>query len=200
MVDHEGREIDGDQILFIIARQRLQAGQLKGPVVGTLMSNLGLERALQTLGVKFERAKVGDRYVLEMLRAGGGEIGGETTGHTLCLDRTTTGDGTITALQVLAAMVESGKPLAELASGMSKFPQVLINVPLKARAADVMASAKVKAALAAAEAQLGPRGRILLRPSGTEPLIRVMVEAQEADETRQTAEAIAAEVRAAAAA
>ena len=200
MVTADGTEIDGDEILFIITRSRLSAGLLRGPVVGTQMSNLGLERALQTLGVRFERAKVGDRYVLEMLREHGGEIGGETSGHTLCLDRTTTGDGTITALQVLAAMVDSGKPLSELASGMSKFPQVLINVPCTGKAADVMASPQVKAALAAAEADLGPRDRILLRPSGTEPLIRVMVEAQEAGETRAAAEAIAAEVRAASAA
>lgn len=198
MLTADGREVDGDEILFIIARSRLAAGQLRGPVVGTLMSNLGLERALETLGIEFRRAKVGDRYVLEMLKDGGGELGGETSGHTLCLDRTTTGDGTITSLQVLAAMLESGRPLGELASGMSKFPQVLINVRLTGPAEAVMAAPTVKQAVIEAERMLGSRGRVLLRPSGTEPLIRVMVEAQEEGETRSAAESIAAQVRAAA--
>jgi phosphoglucosamine mutase len=198
MVCSDGREIDGDEILFIIARQRHQAGQLRGPVVGTLMSNLGLERALDALGIGFHRAKVGDRYVLELLREHGGDIGGETSGHTLCLDRTTTGDGTITALQVLAAMLESGRGLAELAAGMSKFPQVLINVRLRNKAEPVMNAPAVRAAVERAEKRLGARGRVLLRPSGTEPLIRVMVEAQTEDETRAAAESIAEAVRAAA--
>lgn len=199
MLTADGREVDGDEILFIIARSRLAKGALRGPVVGTLMSNLGLERALEALGIAFRRARVGDRYVLEMLKDGGGELGGETSGHTLCLDRTTTGDGTITALQVLAAMLESGRPLGELASGMSKFPQVLINVRLAGAAEAVMATAAVRQAVADAERRLGARGRVLLRASGTEPLIRVMVEAQEEGETRSAAESIAAQVRAAAA-
>jgi phosphoglucosamine mutase len=198
MLTADGREVDGDEILFIIARSRLSAGELRGPVVGTLMSNLGLQRAFETLGVPFKRAKVGDRYVLEMLKALGGELGGETSGHTLCLDRTSTGDGTVTALQVLGAMLDSGRSLAELASGMNKFPQVLINVKLAGPADAVMAAPRVQAALADAERGLGSRGRVLLRPSGTEPLIRVMVEAQEEEETRAAAEFIAAEVRAAA--
>lgn len=199
MLTADGREVDGDEILFIIARSRLAAGALRGPVVGTLMSNLGLERALETLGIEFQRAKVGDRYVMEMLKAGGGELGGETSGHTLCLDRTSTGDGTVTALQVLAAMLDTGRSLGELASGMSKFPQVLINVKLAGKADAVMASPAVQAAVREAEARLGARGRVLLRPSGTEPLIRVMVEAQEEGETQSAAEFIADQVRAVAA-
>lgn len=196
MLTADGREVDGDEILFIIARSRLASGQVRGPVVGTLMSNLGLERALETLGVPFKRAKVGDRYVLEMLKAHGGELGGETSGHTLCLDRTSTGDGTITALQVLGAMLESGRSLAELASGMIKFPQVLINVRLSVPSDSVMTAPRVEAAVTEAERRLGTRGRVLLRPSGTEPLIRVMVEAQDESETRSAAEFIADEVRA----
>lgn len=198
MMTADGREVDGDEILFIIARHRQTAGQLRGPVVGTQMSNLGLERALQGLGIDFRRAQVGDRYVLEMLKAGGGELGGETSGHTLCLDRASTGDGTITALQVLAAMLDTDRPLAVLADGISKFPQVLINV--RASAPGSVASApSVMAAVREVEARLGLRGRVLLRPSGTEPLVRVMVEAQDEDETRSTAEFIAERVRALAA-
>ena len=199
MLTADGIEIDGDEILYIIACSRLAAGGLHGPVVGTLMSNLGLERAFEALGVGFKRAKVGDRYVMEMLKEHGGMLGGEGSGHTLCLDRTTTGDGTVTALQVLAAMMESGRGLRELASGMTKFPQVLINVKLAGSADRIMAAASVKEAVVEAEAKLGARGRVLLRPSGTEPLIRVMVEAQEEAETRSAAEFIADRVRAAAA-
>ncbi len=199
MVTADGTEIDGDEILYIIARSRLAAGGLHGPVVGTQMSNLGLERALDALGIGFKRAKVGDRYVMELLKEHGGTLGGETSGHTLCLDRTTTGDGTVTALQVLAAMMESGRGLSELASGMSKFPQVLINVKLAGPADRIMAAHSVQASVVEAEARLGARGRVLLRPSGTEPLIRVMVEAQEEVETRAVAEFIAQSVRAAAA-
>ncbi|MGQ0502817.1 MAG: phosphoglucosamine mutase [Panacagrimonas sp.] len=198
MMTADGREVDGDEILFIIARHRKAAGQLRGPVVGTQMSNLGLERALQGLGIEFRRAQVGDRYVLDMLKAGGGELGGETSGHTLCLDRASTGDGTITALQVLAAMLEKGQTLAALANGVTKFPQVLINV--RAGAPGTVATApSVAAAVREMEARLGPRGRVLLRPSGTEPLVRVMVEAQDEGETRSTAEFIAERVRALAA-
>jgi phosphoglucosamine mutase len=199
MLTADGREIDGDEILYVIARHRMASGALNGPVVGTLMSNLGLEVALAQAGVGFHRAKVGDRYVLEMLKEHGGELGGETSGHTLCLYRTTTGDGTITALQVLAAMLETGRGIGELADGMRKFPQVLINVKLAGPADGVMASPTVKAAVIETEQRLGQRGRVLLRPSGTEPLIRVMVEAQEETETRAAAEYIADRVRAAAA-
>lgn len=197
MVDKDGREIDGDELLFIIARQRLGAGALKGPVVGTLMSNLGLELALRGLGITFERAKVGDRYVLELLREKGGLIGGETSGHVLCLDRSASGDGTITALQVLATMGEEGKSLTELAQGMTKFPQVLINVKIDGSAKPRVEQATVKAEVSAVERELGRRGRVLVRPSGTEPLIRVMVEADDADLTQRMAERIADKVRAA---
>lgn len=199
MVTAEGQEVDGDEILFVIARQRLKSGTLRGPVVGTAMSNLGLERAFAALGVPFERAAVGDRYVLERLKASGGTIGGETSGHTLCLDRTTTGDGIIGALQVLEAMLTEQVTLAQLVSGMSKFPQVLINVPVQGNARAVMELPQVGAALKQCEAGLAGRGRILLRPSGTEPLIRVMVEAQDAVETQHTAERLAEAVKLAAA-
>lgn len=196
LVSHDGREIDGDEILFILARQRLAAGTLQGPVIGTQMSNLGLEQALRALGLGFERAQVGDRYVLELLKLHGGTLGGETSGHTLCLDRTSTGDGTVTALQVLAAMVESGLTLAELAQGMKKFPQVLINLRIEGAAKPLLDHPAVKAEVAAVEQQLGSRGRVLLRASGTEPLIRVMVEADDALLTRQMADRIAECVRA----
>lgn len=195
LVTHDGREVDGDEILFIIARQRLQAGQLQGPVIGTLMSNLGLEQAVRALGLGFERAKVGDRYVLELLKAHKALIGGETSGHTLCLDRTSTGDGTVTALQVLATMVETGHSLVELTQGMTKFPQVLINVSIKTAAKPMLEHTEVQAEVAAVERELGARGRVLLRASGTEPLIRVMVEADEPELTQLMAARIAARVR-----
>lgn len=195
LVTAEGREVDGDEILFIIARQRLQAGLLQGPVIGTLMSNLGLEQAVRALGVGFERAKVGDRYVMELLKKHNAMIGGETSGHTLCLDRTTTGDGTVTALQVLATMVENGQSLSQLVQGMSKFPQVLINLRIQGAAKPLLEHAQVRAEMAAVEQELGARGRVLLRASGTEPLIRVMVEADDAALTQHMAERIANRVR-----
>jgi phosphoglucosamine mutase len=198
MVTAQGREVDGDEILFMIARSRLESNTLKGPVVGTQMSNLGLERALSALGIAFERAKVGDRYVLELLKARGGELGGETSGHTICLDRTTTGDGTVAALQVLAAIAESGKPLSELTAGMTKFPQILLNVEVERKANGILDQIPVQSALRQAESRLGQRGRVLLRASGTEPLIRVMVEGQDESEIREVAEAIAERVREAA--
>ncbi|MGH8481167.1 MAG: phosphoglucosamine mutase [Nevskiaceae bacterium] len=198
MVDRAGRTIDGDELLYVIARSRQQAGELRGPVVGTQMSNLGLEVSLRRLGIAFERAAVGDRYVLERLAETGGTIGGESSGHIVCLDRTTTGDGIVSALQVLAEMARSGQALAELVAPVEKFPQVLINVPVKGRARAVVEAAAVQSALKAGEKRLDGRGRILLRPSGTEPLVRVMVEARDERESRETAESIAAEVRAAA--
>jgi len=195
LVTAEGKEVDGDEMLFVIARQRLKRGALRGPVVGTAMSNLGLERAFAALGVPFERAAVGDRYVLERLKAVGGLIGGETSGHILCLDRSTTGDGIIAALQVLEAMLAEQLTLAQLVSGMSKFPQVLINVPVPGKAKAVMELPQVAEILRQCEADLGGRGRILLRPSGTEPLIRVMVEAQDLVEAQHTAERLAEAVK-----
>ncbi len=194
MVDHLGRVVDGDQLLYVIARARHASGQLPGPVVGTLMSNLGLELALQRQGIAFERVAVGDRYVLARLRETGGILGGETSGHILCLDRTTTGDGLVNALQVLAIMQQERKSLAELAAGMSRLPQVMLNVRVAQRF-DPVAVPAIAALLRELTAQLGQRGRIVLRPSGTEPLIRVMVEAQDEPLARQYAERLAEAVR-----
>jgi phosphoglucosamine mutase len=183
MVDANGECVAGDQILYIIGLARHAAGTLRGGLVGTLMTNLGLERACAERGIVFKRAAVGDRYVLSMLRAEGWELGGESSGHIICLDKSTTGDGIITALQVLTAMVESGKNLAELKAGMQVFPQALVNVsvPTSADSAasgfDVQSSPRIKRAVREAEKLLGDRGRVLLRASGTEPVIRVMVEA-----------------------
>ncbi|MDE2220671.1 MAG: phosphoglucosamine mutase [Gammaproteobacteria bacterium] len=196
MVDHLGRVVDGDGLLYVIASARQAEGKLRGPVVGTLMSNLGLELALRERGIAFERAAVGDRYVLARMRETGSELGGESSGHILCLDRTTTGDGLVSALQVLAVMRQSGKSLAELAAGMSRLPQVMLNVPV-ARRFDPAAVPAIASLLATLEGQLGGRGRIVLRPSGTEPLIRVMVEAHEESMARSCAERLAEAVRSA---
>lgn len=198
MVDHLGNVIDGDQLLYVLASDRVARGVLKGPVVGTLMSNLGLEQALVASGASFRRAKVGDRYVLEMLRESGGELGGETSGHILCLDKTTTGDGLVTALQVLAIVKRSGQSLAALTAGMQRLPQVLINVRAQRRV-DLDGAAPVKDAVAQAERKLGQHGRVVLRASGTEPVVRVMVEGEDAAQVRALAESIAAAVTAAAA-
>ncbi len=196
MVDDQGEVVDGDAILYIIARSRLANGGLQGKVVGTLMSNLGLEVALRELGVGFERAKVGDRYILERLFSEGWMLGGEPSGHIICMDRTTTGDGVVSALQVLAEIVKSGKTLRELCAGMSRFPQELINVQLgSSLPGDIMVAAPVRAAVAAVEAEMGKEGRVLLRPSGTEPLIRVMVEGRDVDDVRSNAGRIADAVR-----
>ncbi|ULQ45828.1 phosphoglucosamine mutase [Flagellatimonas centrodinii] len=195
MVDARGQVVDGDQILYALARGRHVNGELRGPVVGTLMSNLGLEQALAALAIPFERVAVGDRHVLERLQAVGGTLGGETSGHTLCLDKSTTGDGCVTALQVLAVMLRQGQPLDALVADMVKCPQVLINVPVSGNARQLMQHPQLQAAAAAATAQLGKRGRLLLRPSGTEPLLRVMVEAEDAEETRQVAAQLADVVR-----
>ncbi len=195
MVDARGNEIDGDQILFVIAQQRHANGGVAGPVVGTLMSNLGLEQSLTALGLHFMRAAVGDRYVMEMLKANQGVLGGESSGHTICLDKTTTGDGIVTALQVLSAMVRQQRSLQALTQGMHKFPQVLINVGVQGSAASVMKAPLVTAAAAEIEQQLGSKGRILLRASGTEPLIRVMVEAEDAVQTQKAADYLAGRVR-----
>ncbi len=195
MVDHLGRVLDGDQLLFIIARERARRGELQGPVVGTLMSNLGLELALGELGIPFRRAAVGDRYVVATLKAEGGVLGGETSGHILCLDRTTTGDALVSALQVLEVMRSSGQSLAALAAGMKRLPQVLMNVPVAQRF-DPGAVPEVVSAVAEAEAKLAGAGRVVLRPSGTEPLIRVMVEGRDEQVASACAEHIAAAVRA----
>jgi phosphoglucosamine mutase len=196
MVDHLGRVLDGDQLLYIIARARQQTGELQGPVVGTVMSNLGLEVALRQQGIGFARARVGDRYVLTMLKEQGGVIGGESSGHILCLDRATTGDALVSALQVLAEVRRSGVSLAQLAAGMPKFPQVLLNVKV-ARRFDPESVPAVREAVEKVERLLGESGRVVLRPSGTEPVIRVMVEGREEAETRACAEQIARAVEAA---
>jgi phosphoglucosamine mutase len=190
MVDHEGELVDGDELLYVIAMARNNSGKLSGPVVGTLMSNLGLELALKGDGIAFMRANVGDRYVMEMLQANSGIIGGESSGHIICLDRTTTGDGIVSALQVLAAMVQSEDSLHNLKQGMSKFPQIMINVPLQQRI-DIDASQPIQQAVQDAEACLNGKGRVLLRPSGTEPLVRVMVEGEDEILVREQAEHLA---------
>ena len=196
MVDHLGRLVDGDHLLYIIAVDRREQGELSGPVVGTVMSNLGLEHALEGLGVPFLRAKVGDRYVLAMLKEHGGMLGGETSGHLLCLDRTTTGDGLVSALQVLAAMKRSGRTLAELSSGMPSYPQVMINVRVAERG-DPMESAAVRGAVERVEQSLAGAGRVVLRASGTEPVIRVMVEGRDPSAVTRHAEDLAEVVRSA---
>lgn len=185
MVDHEGAKVDGDQIMYIIAREGLRQGQLRGGAVGTLMSNMGLELALKQLGIPFARAKVGDRYVLEKLQEKGWRIGAENSGHVILLDKTTTGDGIVAGLQVLAAMVRNHMSLHDLCSGMKMFPQILVNVRYTAGSGDPLENEAVKAVTADVEATLGNRGRVLLRKSGTEPLIRVMVEGE--DEAQVTA-------------
>ena len=195
MVDHKGRKIDGDLIIYIIAREALRQGQLKGGVVGTLMSNMGLEIALKNLGIQFVRAKVGDRYVLEKMLEKNWRLGAENSGHVLLLDKTTTGDGIVAGLQVLAAMVRNNMSLADLCSGMTMMPQVLINVRF-AEKHDPLTNPDVKLAIEQAEKQLGIHGRVLIRKSGTEPLIRVMVEGIDAAEVQKLAEQIAEAVKA----
>lgn len=197
MVDHLGRLVDGDQLLYVIARARHEQQLLTGPVVGTVMSNLGLEQALGKLGVEFRRAKVGDRYVMELLKETGGTLGGESSGHLLCLDRTTTGDALISALQVLDIMQRTGRSLAELAAPMPKYPQVLKNVKL-AHKIDVATVPAIQEAVSHAERRLGKDGRVVLRASGTEPVIRVMVEGADGRLVQELAASLAATVAAAA--
>ena len=195
MVDHLGNKVDGDQILFIIAREALRSGQLKGGVVGTLMSNMSLEIALKMLGVPFVRANVGDRYVLEKMVEHGWTLGGENSGHIIIADKNTTGDGIIASLAVLSAMVQHRLSLNELASAVKLFPQVLINVRF-AGGANPLESEAVKVVAADVEKRLEGKGRILLRKSGTEPLIRVMVECEDGTLAKQCAEEIAEAVKA----
>ena len=194
MVDHKGEIVDGDELIYIIARSRLQKGVMDGPVVGTLMTNLGMEHGLQQLGLKLLRAKVGDRYVMELLEQHNGILGGENSGHIICLDRTTTGDGIISALQVMAEMYQTGQTLHELKSGMRKYPQILINVKTDKRANpdELETVQKTKRQI---EKDMGDQGRILLRASGTEPLIRVMVEGIEENSVRNYARQLAEEVK-----
>ncbi|MFB4355871.1 phosphoglucosamine mutase [Pantoea sp. BS_4] len=184
MVDHFGKKVDGDQILYIIAREGLRQGQLRGGVVGTLMSNMGLELALKQLGIPFVRAKVGDRYVLEKMQEKGWRLGAENSGHVILLDKIATGDGIVASLQVLTAMVRNHMSLHDLCTGMKMLPQVLVNVRF-AGEHDPLESDAVKAVAEDVEKALAGKGRVLLRKSGTEPLIRVMVEGE--DETQVTA-------------
>lgn len=193
MCDENGAIIDGDQMLFILAKSLHELGQLRGPVVGTVMSNLGLEHALKQAGIEFRRAKVGDRYVLEALRESGGNIGGETSGHMLVLDQTTTGDGLVCALQLLAIMKRTGKKMSELAAGMNKYPQTMVNVRTQERF-DPTQSAVIQEAVVVAERELADTGRVVLRASGTEPLIRVMVEGEDHEQVVALAERLAAVV------
>jgi phosphoglucosamine mutase len=179
MVDELGRCVDGDQLLYILATARHRAQALTTPVVGTVMSNLGLEHGLAAQGIEFRRAQVGDRHVLALLNETGGMLGGETSGHILCLDKTTTGDGLVSALQVLAVMRATGAGLAELTAAMHKYPQVLLNVRVAQRF-DPTAEPQVMEVANDLERRFDGRGRIVLRASGTEPLIRVMVEGDDA--------------------
>ncbi|MGB0894436.1 MAG: phosphoglucosamine mutase [Parashewanella sp.] len=198
-VDDKGDVVDGDEILFILAQAAHKNDELDGGVVGTLMSNLGLELALKQMDVPFKRAKVGDRYVVEQLKLTGWKLGGEGSGHILSLDHTSTGDGIVASLQVLKAVLESNTSLVELKSGMTKLPQILINVRLKQDNADqIIECAQVTQAVSDAEKVLGDNGRVLLRKSGTEPLIRVMVESTNVDMTQSQAEYIANAVESAA--
>ena len=198
MVDENGQITDGDQLLYILATARKEAGKLRGPVVGTVMSNLGLEIALQRHDIEFRRASVGDRYVLETLRQTGGIIGGETSGHMICLDQTTTGDGLVSALQVLAVMRQTGKPLSELAAGMTRYPQKMLNVPTAGRL-DPDSSPAIRDAVSQAESELAQSGRVVLRASGTEPVIRVMVEGKNENQVLTLAKRLASVVAEAAA-
>jgi phosphoglucosamine mutase len=198
MVDNKGQLLDGDQLLYIIAMHRQQRDRLSGGVVGTLMTNLALEHAFGKAGIPFARAKVGDRYVLEMLVENNWQIGGENSGHILCLDKHSSGDGIISSLQVLHALRASGQTLAELGSLLTLYPQVLINVKVEKRL-DIENNTALQEAVRSAETELNGSGRVLLRASGTEPNIRVMVEGSVRSQVQSLAESLADSVRKAAA-
>lgn len=199
MVDAAGTLYDGDQLLYVIAKHRQAQGRLQGGVVGTLMTNLAFEHAMQKLGIPFSRAKVGDRYVMEQLLANGWQLGGENSGHVICLDKHSTGDGIVSALQVLHALRAGGQSLAEAAADLKMYPQVLINVKVTSKAAGLLELQAVKDAVVEAERELDGKGRVLLRPSGTEPLLRVMVEGEDGGLVKRCAERIAEVVKAGAA-
>lgn len=195
-VDRKGELVDGDELLYIIAAyQQEYAGGCDG-VVGTLMSNFGFELGLKQLGIPFARAKVGDRYVIEMMRDNGWRLGGENSGHIVCSNVTTTGDGIISALQVLLAITAMGEPLHKIKKGMNKFPQVMINVHM-AKRTDLSANESIQRAVKLTEEKLAGRGRVLLRPSGTEPVVRVMVEGEDKAQVKELAQELAAVVEAA---
>ena len=193
-VDAEGGVVDGDELLYIIASFRRAKGLPCAGVAGTLMSNFGLEKALADLNIPFARAKVGDRYVIETMKKKQWELGGENSGHIVCGDITSTGDGVVAALQVVRAMVEGGKSLAELCSGYHKLPQTMINVAVKGKV-DLEANTTVQKVIASAEKRLAGNGRVLLRPSGTEPVIRVMVEGDDASLVGELVQQIAGSVK-----
>ncbi|MCB1714724.1 MAG: phosphoglucosamine mutase [Candidatus Competibacteraceae bacterium] len=194
MVDEHGVLLDGDELLYIIARDQKLRGIELNAVIGTQMSNLGLENALQQLGIVLHRVKVGDRYILEKLLADKLRLGGESSGHIICLDKATTGDGIIAGLQVLSALMQTQQPLSELKAGMSKYPQHLINVPIANRV-DLTSNTRVQQAVLELENQLGRQGRVLLRPSGTEPVVRVMVEGVDESLVRSLAQQLATVVQ-----
>lgn len=196
MVDRSGQTINGDDMLYVLARARHEAGQLVGGVVGTVMTNLGLEMALQRLGIPFERTDVGDRFIHQALVKKGWVLGGEASGHLLCLDRTSTGDGIVSALQVLQVVAQSGKSLSELTSDIHKMPQTMINVPVAADAkARLNQSGPIRDAVAGVESTMNGSGRVILRPSGTEPLIRVTLEGEDAEQVSVLANELAEVVR-----
>ncbi|HET9819438.1 MAG TPA: phosphoglucosamine mutase [Rhodanobacteraceae bacterium] len=199
MIDRNGELVDGDDLLYVLARDWLAAGRLQGPVVGTLMSNYGLERALTGAGVKFLRADVGDRYVLQQLKEHRGVLGGETSGHILCLDRASTGDGIVSALAVLDALMRAGQDLSEARVELRKLPQITRNVRVKG-GRQLVAAPSVQHALAEVQQILRGRGRVVLRPSGTEPLVRVTIEGEDADEVQSLAARLATAVESAASA
>ncbi|CAM3761811.1 phosphoglucosamine mutase [Parendozoicomonas haliclonae] len=190
MVDHTGREIDGDELLYVIARYRHENGLLGGGVVGTLMSNLGLEKAFEAAGIPFARAKVGDRYVNELLLEKGWQLGGESSGHLICRHVSTTGDGIVAALQVLRVLAATGRSLAELCGDMTKFPQTMINVRMSSRV-NPQENSVISEAVRTTETEMAGRGRVLLRTSGTEPVIRVMIEGEDASEVETRCRALA---------
>src|SRR5690625_1644515 len=193
MVAHRAETVDGDELLYVIAAYQHQSGGGCEGVVGTLMSNLGLELALEELGIGFTRAKVGDRYVIETMRQKGWALGGESSGHIICSNVTTTGDGIISALQVLMALSTIGAPLHEVKKGMGKTPQTMINVRMRNKAA-FEHNNEIEAAVASVESRLAGKGRVLLRPSGTEPVVRGLVEGQDKQQVKELAQEVAAVV------
>ncbi len=198
MVDRHGALVDGDQLLYVLATDWHASGRLRGPLVGTLMSNYGLERAMRELGVPFLRANVGDRYVLQQLKANGGVLGGETSGHILTLDRTTSGDAIVAALQVLDVLRRTGRGLDEAVAGCVKVAQLTENIRIEGNAAAIVADADVQATFERIRAELEGQGRVVLRPSGTEPLVRVTVEAGDEERVRRLASELAEVVKSAA--
>ncbi|MFO1507513.1 MAG: phosphoglucosamine mutase [Lysobacterales bacterium] len=197
MIDGKGQLVDGDQLLYLLATDWQRGGRLRGPVVGTLMSNFGLEQAMGGLGVAFERANVGDRHVMKALKEKEGVLGGETSGHILCLDRASTGDGIVSALQVLDVLARRGCRLDEAVAGMRKIPQTTVNVRITGRGADAVTAPAVQRTLAEVRNELAGRGRVVLRPSGTEPVVRVTIEAADAAEVERLAARLATVVEAA---